>query len=539
MQFNRLSCVLVSVLILNFSLSCSVVNKSLPPSENEPLSEVRKNFNEQVEELTADLDRSSLLTGSKNAKRIVETFLKKDDLQDEINYPFELSFEKVYDYYKRSQYWVDQFDKKLATIDQSADVQQNILENSTEYRILQSLRIKQEENVSKIAEEYEFLLQSYNGIAIDSTNLNLEEKLKRSVVAAKFLLRLSTLESNWQDNYPLVYEKIYENLTNLNAEINLDSKKYRKGEEGRKFVNAKENILADASAIEYEYDSPIESLTNREIDRFQKEAALKGEKISELANGGEIGALEANAPSLFGQPENNFLSPLEEISASKCIQPSLGSEGNLSGSELPKNNWVLTLDDGPSTKYTREFLQYLRDDGIKASFFMVAKNMNPYKLIVKEVDREEHIIGSHSWSHANLPKLSTSGLDHEIIEPNSVHLTILNRKSKFYRCPYGAGFKDPAIRQRIVNEGMVHVLWNVDTLDWQDKNSESIVKRALDQMATQKRGIILFHDVHPQSLAASRELINQLKSNKDIKWLSIQAAKNLINKGRGCASDFP
>jgi peptidoglycan/xylan/chitin deacetylase (PgdA/CDA1 family) len=504
---------------------------------NDPLSNVRKNFDEQVDALTLDLDRSSLLTGSKNTKRIVESFLNKDDLQKEINYPFELSFEKVYDYYKRSQYWVDQFDKKLAAIDQSADIQQNFLENSTEYKVLQALRVKQEENVSKIAEEYEFLLQSYNGIANDSSNLDLEEKLKRSVVAAKFLLRLSSLESNWRGNYPLVYEKIYENLSNLNAEINLNFKKYRKGEEGRKFVNAKENILAEVSAIEYESDSPLESITNREIKLFQKEAALKGEKISELANSDEIGAVEANASSLFGSTENNFLKPLEEISASKCIQPSLGSEGNLSGSELPRNNWVLTLDDGPSTKYTREFLQYLHDDGIKASFFMVAKNMNPYKSIVKDVNREEHIIGSHSWSHANLPKLSAPGLDHEIIEPNSVHLAILNRKPKFYRCPYGAGFKDPAIRQRIVNEGMVHVLWNVDTLDWQDKNPESIVRRALDQMTSQKRGIILFHDVHPQSLEASRELIKQLKSNRDINWLSIQAAKNLINKGRGCAND--
>ena len=49
------------------------------------------------------------------------------------------------------------------------------------------------------------------------------------------------------------------------------------------------------------------------------------------------------------------------------------------------------------------------------------------------------------------------------------------------------------------------VLWNIDSLDWADPVPSSVSDRVLRLVAEEKRGIILFHDIHdraPKVLAA-------------------------------------
>jgi peptidoglycan/xylan/chitin deacetylase (PgdA/CDA1 family) len=542
-------------LLLNINISCSVPPRSDVSKRLNPIEELRLKFKVQEDKLSLELKNNSLVGTPRKTKKIVSLFLNKESHQDEMDMSFRSDFNTIYEYYQRTQYWVEQFDRKLVQIKNSQvanpDASSNgFLERSYEYNILQVLRVKQDENIDNIIKGYEFLLRSYYGFASENSKLNLEEKLKKSIVAAKFLIKLNALEIVWRAEFPLIYDKIHQHRLELNENIEEEFESFIKLEEGREFNEAKRKVLAEIPELEYDRNSPSIDLPDIQIEIAQKSEALKGENISQMINKDEILLLENTAFNFFGDSidSSGFLdspmgSPdsqrnaLESVSAVKCIKPSMESAGNISGSEFPKNNWVLTLDDGPSSRYTRQFLQYLRDDQVKASFFMVGRNMSALKSIVRDVDADEHVIASHSWSHANLPKISESKLDHEIAGPNVIYQAILNRKPKFFRCPYGAGFRNPAIRQRLVNLGLVHVLWNVDTLDWQDRNPTSIIKRTLDSMEVQKRGIILFHDVHPQSLAASRELLTKLKLQKDLRWLTIQDAMDTVNKGRGCPVD--
>ena len=61
---------------------------------------------------------------------------------------------------------------------------------------------------------------------------------------------------------------------------------------------------------------------------------------------------------------------------------------------------------------------------------------------------------------------------------------------------------------------MLHVHWNVDRLDWQDKNPQSIFERSKKQIDLRGKGIVLFHDVHPQSVEAVKLLLPYMKSKK-------------------------
>ncbi len=127
---------------------------------------------------------------------------------------------------------------------------------------------------------------------------------------------------------------------------------------------------------------------------------------------------------------------------------------------------------------------------------------------------------SHSFSHTNLAKAGEKGLEHEIVDAIRVFETQVGKKPTMFRCPYGScGARG---RELISQNGMIHIFWNVDSLDWQDKNPESIKERVISQMKVQRRGVILFHDIHPQSLAASHMILDYIREHKtDLKLVTV------------------
>ena len=60
----------------------------------------------------------------------------------------------------------------------------------------------------------------------------------------------------------------------------------------------------------------------------------------------------------------------------------------------------LTFDDGPS-KLTEDVLDVLKEKQVKATFFIVGKNLETEqgKKILKRIVREGHAVGIHTYSH--------------------------------------------------------------------------------------------------------------------------------------------
>ncbi|MDO9183293.1 MAG: polysaccharide deacetylase family protein [Bacteriovorax sp.] len=204
---------------------------------------------------------------------------------------------------------------------------------------------------------------------------------------------------------------------------------------------------------------------------------------------------------------------------------SIGPNGNIMGLIFPKNVWALTYDDGPNPVHTPAIVKNLNELGIKATFFWLAENVIRYQSIVDLVKDNGMPRENHSWSHAQLPKLNEVQLKKEIIQSTEVETKAYGEKPKFFRCPYGAGNSVPRVRQMIADLNMIHVFWNVDTLDWHDKDPDSILARAQKQMKAAGHGVILFHDIHPQSVIASKKLVEWTKtikgSENEIRWVTI------------------
>lgn len=197
------------------------------------------------------------------------------------------------------------------------------------------------------------------------------------------------------------------------------------------------------------------------------------------------------------------------------LYPSPGGTGNITGNLFTKGYWALTFDDGPHPTHTQGMIDALNSVGYDGTFFWLTQNIKLYPKLVDKAGAEGFRRASHSYTHANLPKLGPKDLNHEINDAYDGFKQIVGQGPTLFRCPYGAcNGNNSTIRKMIADKNMMHVFWNVDSLDWQDKNAESVFQRTKKQMEVNGKGIVLFHDIHPQSVKATKMLVEWMAKDK-------------------------
>ena len=164
---------------------------------------------------------------------------------------------------------------------------------------------------------------------------------------------------------------------------------------------------------------------------------------------------------------------------------------------------ALTFDDGPNAKYTPLLLEGLRKRNIHATFFLLGENIPKNEELLLRMQKDGHLIGCHTWSHVQLDKISPSSASREILKTNSLIYHITGTYPTCLRPPYGAWKKDLELPVT-----MLPVFWDVDTLDWQSQNPESILD--IVRQNVQDGSIILMHDSYDSSVRAALAITDEL-----------------------------
>jgi peptidoglycan-N-acetylglucosamine deacetylase len=172
---------------------------------------------------------------------------------------------------------------------------------------------------------------------------------------------------------------------------------------------------------------------------------------------------------------------------------------------------VLTFDDGPSPADTREILAALAKECTKATFFMVGEMVATHPEMVKEVAAQGHTIGTHTWSHPNVARLSLPEVKQEvestfdIVQKNSTEPV-----APFFRYPYLSSSKLSEDYFKSRNIGQFAV--DVDSNDWRVRSSGPVVARVMAGLKARGRGIVLMHDIHKWTADAVPTLLAKLKA---------------------------
>lgn len=169
---------------------------------------------------------------------------------------------------------------------------------------------------------------------------------------------------------------------------------------------------------------------------------------------------------------------------------------------------ALTYDDGPST-YTPAFLRELSKLGVPATFFMIGQQVSADASVVRSMLRAGHMVGNHSWNHANLGG-GGAGASSQLRDTSAAIRRATGFTPCLFRPPYGSTGADLVSRANA--QGMTSVLWSVDPLDWRTPGTGSIVSTVLRQ--TGSGAIILSHDgggPRSQTLEAMPQIVHTLK----------------------------
>ena len=156
----------------------------------------------------------------------------------------------------------------------------------------------------------------------------------------------------------------------------------------------------------------------------------------------------------------------------------------------PTKRIVLTFDDGPHPRQTRQILDVLDRYGIKATFFVIGVNVSNYPGIIEEVKARGHELANHTQTHSHAARLNAQALRNEISDCEREVYMQTGERCKLFRPPEGA--MSDNMRQVVKELGYTCVLWTLDTRDWAhtppDEISDYIIQNA-------KNGdIILMHD---------------------------------------------
>ncbi|MCF2706877.1 polysaccharide deacetylase family protein [Arcanobacterium haemolyticum] len=167
---------------------------------------------------------------------------------------------------------------------------------------------------------------------------------------------------------------------------------------------------------------------------------------------------------------------------------------------------ALTFDDGPGP-YTEQLLDELAARNAKATFFVLGTKAQAYPSIVAREAREGHSVGSHTWSHSQLTKLSPEQIAAEIDETSAAITAAGAPAPTLIRPPYGA--KNADVMAAIGARGAQGVFWSIDSEDWKNKSVEVTTQRVLQ---AGPGSIVLMHDIHPSTIQAIPGIIDQLRA---------------------------
>lgn len=164
---------------------------------------------------------------------------------------------------------------------------------------------------------------------------------------------------------------------------------------------------------------------------------------------------------------------------------------------------ALTFDDGPYIKTTGHILDTLEEHNAVATFFVLGNRVANNKQILSRMINEGNEIGNHSYNHKQLTKLPASELKNQINRTQNEVIKALGSEPKVMRPTYGS------YNQRLQSQiKMPMILWSIDTMDWKNKDAETIIAHVLDNV---KNGdIILMHDIYESTVEAVEYLIPAL-----------------------------
>jgi peptidoglycan/xylan/chitin deacetylase (PgdA/CDA1 family) len=193
---------------------------------------------------------------------------------------------------------------------------------------------------------------------------------------------------------------------------------------------------------------------------------------------------------------------------------------------LKDHEVVLTFDDGPWPGNTERVLKALADECTKAMFFPIGKHAGWHPEILKKDIAAGMTVGSHTWSHKDLTKMSFEEAKNEV-EMGIAAVSVASGDkpiAPFFRFP--ALRMPPEILKYLAARNIAIMSTDWDTFDFKARRPEQVLHSVQERLTKHGKGIILMHDFQHATSEAVPQILSWLKQNK-FKIVQVVAKKPL------------
>lgn len=418
-------------------------------------------------------NQSDRTIASAAAEQLIHT--NEQNFNEQVNE----QLQALHQYNTIGHHYLEKFDQSI----QSTDI--NELYESEAYKALIVTRAMTEEIEDTIIEAYEEF-----GETASAPEKSREEKIqamKRMEVTLSSLKKFAEYSETKKSSTENLSTRVHTSLKNI------------RWPKDNFFQEQIQNLTVETMRIKKLSESPLnsklEEMFKKEFESYKSESdfAIQQKNIEHLT----------------------LLLDVQTQDPAAKIYPTAGKPGNITGNEFPAKVWSLTFDDGPGKASTLEILEHLKKREMKATFFQLAKQVKINPSVSKSILAAGMEIASHSYTHQQLTKVGPIGLEKEITEATKEIEKFYDTDVKFFRLPYGAGVSTASIRNKISDNKLIHVFWNIDTLDWMSQTPDKIVTRTISLMkkTSKDAGIILMHDIHARTAIASAKVMDYLQQD--------------------------
>lgn len=153
---------------------------------------------------------------------------------------------------------------------------------------------------------------------------------------------------------------------------------------------------------------------------------------------------------------------------------------------------ALSFDAGSGNDQTEDILAILNKYKVRATFFMTGEWVAKYPDEVKAIAAAGHDLGNHSENHKQMSQLSKEQCTKEIMELHKKVKELTGIEMNLFRAPYG-DYNNMLI-QTARECDYNTIQWDVDSLDWKDYGTTSIIDTVVNNKHLGNGSIILMHD---------------------------------------------
>ena len=235
--------------------------------------------------------------------------------------------------------------------------------------------------------------------------------------------------------------------------------------------------------------------------------------------------------SFLIENENNVIETSSDIISNKKIewgvkrnkehnQPDVGKDRR---KILEENNGIclgnkdekiiyLTFDEGYEAGFTSKILEILKENEVKATFFITAHYLNTNEELVKQMIEEGHIVGNHTVNHKYMPTLTEEEIKKEVMD---LHIAVYQKfeyEMKYIRPPKGE-FSEKSLKNTN-NLGYKTVMWSFAYEDWDENNQPNEEKAKEKILENLHNGEIML--LHGNSKTNTNILDEVIKKSKEM-----------------------